>query len=685
MTVGYQDGRIVPYEVLVEIFSHLSFSDVLSAGLVCRLWHDVSCHVLRHSRTVCLEGGGAERAAGLLASEEAAPFTRLVLREADVSARGPLAGLWSSAGPGLSVLRLLGCTVKESDLVQILSHCEELEELALVGCDSLFMTGNILSRDSAQQLSLPSLRRLDLSANRYLSDAILQRLLALAPGLEELSLRSCQIGFHPGIYRKFYPGGGAGAVSSSVLTFECVMAFVRERAAAVRALDLSDTNVEDGALADLAAVSELRLETLRLEGCRAATGAGLAALLTAQPRLAELDLSGTRADAATTAAAARLPRLRRLALRRCDRLPAAALEPLAGAALHELDLSENERLPADAAAAALPADGSQLRRLRLRALKLTADCVIRLAGRLSALRELDLSRCLTGVTDSSLQAICRHLPGLEVLRLSECHLVTDSGLTGLGLAGAGPDPAAPLKPNKTFLHGEAGAAQEPAEQPPPSALVTPQRSPHAISLRSRHEREIWSDAGRKQLVQSQIELNDTGSGISLLDLKGLVELDLSQCSRVSDIGVTHVVRHAGLRRLSLAHCPQLGDGAVALLGRHCPALEWVRLAGCASLTDRGLTGLVQHARRLKHLDVQGCIELTDASVRALMTHGASLQYLNVTGCRQVSCALVSCLEEALPRLAPVSRAGLDGAEPGHAPPPPPPPPAQGRAGQPRRR
>ena len=51
-------------------------------------------------------------------------------------------------------------------------------------------------------------------------------------------------------------------------------------------------------------------------------------------------------------------------------------------------------------------------------------------------------------------------------------------------------------------------------------LETGRRAPHTISLRSRHEQEIWSDAGRKQLVQSQIDLNEAGSGVSLLDLKG---------------------------------------------------------------------------------------------------------------------------------------------------------------------
>ena len=85
---------------------------------------------------------------------------------------------------------------------------------------------------------------------------------------------------------------------------------------------------------------------------------------------------------------------------------------------------------------------------------------------------------------------------------------------------------------------------------------------------------------------------------------GLTELDLSQCSRISDIGVIHVVRFAGLRRLSLAHCPQLGDSAVSRLSQSCPALEWLRLANCVSLTDHGVIGLVKHARRLKHLDLQ---------------------------------------------------------------------------------
>lgn len=48
----------------------------------------------------------------------------------------------------------------------------------------------------------------------------------------------------------------------------------------------------------------------------------------------------------------------------------------------------------------------------------------------SSLKELDLTSCFS-LTDSSVHAIASYLPGLRVLRLGWCKMITDWGLLGM--------------------------------------------------------------------------------------------------------------------------------------------------------------------------------------------------------------------------------------------------------------
>lgn len=58
----------------------------------------------------------------------------------------------------------------------------------------------------------------------------------------------------------------------------------------------------------------------------------------------------------------------------------------------------------------------------------------------SSLKELDLTSC-TVLTDSSVRAIASYLPGLRVLRLASCKLITDWGLLGMEEPNRGKEPS----------------------------------------------------------------------------------------------------------------------------------------------------------------------------------------------------------------------------------------------------
>lgn len=59
----------------------------------------------------------------------------------------------------------------------------------------------------------------------------------------------------------------------------------------------------------------------------------------------------------------------------------------------------------------------------------------------SSLKELDLTSCVV-LTDSSVRAIASYLPGLQVLRLASCKLITDWGMLGME------EPNSDIEPSK---------------------------------------------------------------------------------------------------------------------------------------------------------------------------------------------------------------------------------------------
>lgn len=104
-------------------------------------------------------------------------------------------------------------------------------------------------------------------------------------------------------------------------------------------------------------------------------------------------------------------------------------------------------------------------------------------------------------------------------------------------------------------------------------------------------------------------LNISGSDVGdegvrrLSTLPQLAELDLTDCTRVSDVGVDAIVHHACLESLSLAGC-HISDRALAAIGtsemRHC--LRSLRLHD-TRVTDRGVR-FIQACERLQELSLR---------------------------------------------------------------------------------
>ena len=176
---------------------------------------------------------------------------------------------------------------------------------------------------------------------------------------------------------------------------------------------------------------------------------------------------------------------------------------------------------------------------------MTEDTVLKLAHHLPNLTHLDLSYCITAVTDNALQAIFQHQVcsvfencssnklyhfffhsqimtyrillkyvrafqiWIQHLKLSGCNRITDAGLTGM------------VRPASMAF--TAITSNSPMNHFNESSLSSSIKSKLRISLKSRAEEEIVRDAERKKAILQLFEdalPSSSASGFSLSRLKG---------------------------------------------------------------------------------------------------------------------------------------------------------------------
>nr|XP_020469743.1 F-box/LRR-repeat protein 13 isoform X2 [Monopterus albus] len=154
-----------------------------------------------------------------------------------------------------------------------------------------------------------------------------------------------------------------------------------------------------------------------------------------------------------------------------------------------------------------------------------------------------------------------------------------------------------------------------------------------------------SDVGIKYLTE--------GSSVTKLQ-----ELNVSHCSHITDISVMRIVqRLCKLRHLDLSYCQRLTDRSLECLSgssicsldisgcniqdQGLAAVEGVHLrklvlAECVYITDIGIETLCKNVRELKHVDVSHCVALTDKAIRAMSFYCQSLVTLRMSGCPKMT-------------------------------------------------
>lgn len=458
---------------------------------------------------------------------------------------GDCTKFWQLYHDQIEELEIIDPEIKQRQFVEAVKHLTALKRLRLISCRDLFMSNKILYPGESQEIlreALKDLTHLGIVDNRYLSDAFFSRLTTLMPSLESLDLTACQISFHKGLYKKFYPNSNfQKGASESILTFHFVNDFISSNADSIKELNFSRTLIDGDALEKLIETPGLRLRQLHLVSCDQLTNTGIMALAAVQSDLVTLDLSSCArvTDQSVLSFTKTLKALKVLRLKLCRAITDFSIAELGQLpVLEELDVSGCEYVTGAGIENLFKEKNNHLKRIHLGALSnIHESSVIKLVEMCPKLTVLNLTSSRSGVTNKAAQAIFVHATNLRELVLDYCDNVTDAGLLGMDLE----------------------EEEKKSREDTPSSFSTLQ-SDFKISLRSKAEQEIVNDAALKNTMLTMCEAQEGNINLSksIANLKGLTVLKLTGCNKVTDVSLIYCFKFLELRSLTLAKCHQVG-------------------------------------------------------------------------------------------------------------------------------
>uniref|UniRef100_A0A1E1W7Q5 F-box domain-containing protein n=2 Tax=Pectinophora gossypiella TaxID=13191 RepID=A0A1E1W7Q5_PECGO len=628
----------LPYEVLVYLFKYLPKSDRKSASETCHSWYlAANDHSFLKNKVVIFFKSqlNDEVTSPIKIFENSAiMYYNYVFNEVEISNK--LNFFWDIVGEHMKSLTLINSDICEKVFVYMLHKCINLESLTIQSCKELFMSGRLLEgkTDGLLSNSLENLKMLSLAGNQYLTDALFNRFVGAAPSLVELNLSGCSLQFHLGLVKKFYPSNSDifRNPSESVLTFYFVLHLIASRARSIKHLLFSNTLIDGSALKSLSEIENLKLETLKVHSCDQLTNTGFISMTSHQVTLKVLDIGlCTRVTDQTLVYICKdLVNLEHLNIQRCR-----AVTDLGVAELHKLkklkslNISECELITKDGLEKGVCSEVNEvMEELDIHSLNLDQTALVMISEKLPKLRSLDVSFCFNAVTDTSIQVVFKNQVFLHTLKMSHCDKVSDAGLTGMGKVETEGDDEGPIM--STYDDAE----------------------PHPrIYLGSRAEEEIVRDARRKRDVMRMCEklTMDNFTGYSLARMKGLRELDVSSCNKITDVSLTYAFNFKELVNLNLSRCQQITHEGIEHLVKNCPSIELLNLIDCYNLKDEAIKEIVKYLKRLQQLELRGCNQLTDQTLEAVRSHCEKLKFLDVQGCRNMSPEL-ACSIGSLPSL-----------------------------------
>lgn len=418
--------------------SYLNPSDILEASLTCRRWFEAAMHPAFIDKfqlnfyKVHLNDVN-ESTSPLNAFMTSCRFyTKIILNQVDF---GQTEEFWQRFGNQFTEITFNTCDLREKTFNGILKMLTNLQTLEINNCRELFMSGRLFKNPyekAAICLACSNVRNIRLCNNRYLSDALFNRIVGTMKNIQSLDLSGCHISFHNGLYRKFYPDSQQDA-SESVLTFYYILQFIQYQAEHLKSLNFSGTLIDGSALTRLAELQNLQLDKLTLRSCDQLTNTGISTFVRHQCRLIELDLSMSvrLTDLSLIEICKSLTLLKVLKLRRCRAVTDVSIcEIYLLKNLCTLDISECDAITSDGLLNGIlkGQKNDKLVELHVSALNICELAVVRIAECLPRLTLLDLSFCKNAVTDFAVQLIFKNLIKLRTLNLEFCDKVIEGFL-----------------------------------------------------------------------------------------------------------------------------------------------------------------------------------------------------------------------------------------------------------------
>lgn len=510
----------------------------------------------------------------------------------------------------VEVLDLSGTAATDAVVRTAAAACPRLRDVRLFG-------SRLITDAGVCALGGERLEALDVSLCQHLTDAGVLPVLRRSPGLRLLGL-SWSDRFSDELCREVARSCRGLrtllAACASDLSNDALAALFRACTALTK-LDLSARSTLDadtlGELArhcpalehlDLGSCSGLdatavlplrslrRLRYLRLDDCRALTGAALQLMgepAGCPPALEGLDFALARGPPAALASVLRqCPRLTALNLHNSACVTDGAVHTLAQhcTAVRDLDLTGAEGIHDGAVRALAAALGPRLRTLRLSwATALTGEAMAAVAAHCGQLRSLRAAR--TGADDAAVSALASGCAWLQDLDLAGCELVGDAALAALARC-------ASLQ--RLNLQGCPRVTDGGLH-----ALLAGRPRLEALALGGQPLASPWPPAA-----------------LACGALRRLEVLLLSGCRSLAAPALLQLLPAApALELLTLDDCAAaVDDAAAAAAAAHCPRLETLSLAGCPRVGTAGALLLLQRLPRLAKLTLATSPVLDGAAV-----------------------------------------------------------------------
>ena len=361
-----------------------------------------------------------------------------------------------------------------------------------------------------------------------------------------------------------------------------------------------------------------QLKKLTLLDCHEVDRDGLSAIATASPNLVHLHISSCPLvdDDGLISFAMNCPKLSSLSLDRCPMITDRTLQAFSSFCpdLESLSLSR---------------------------------CPLITVFFLPKLSKLAISSS-SSLTDQSLSLLCDTASRLETLKLEKCHGVTTRGLF-LALEKL----SASLKSLSLIKCDGIGEKTTPV-----FAKCFLMRSLEIKNCTKVQDELLFLMAGvmpllRRITLSSMDQITDKGflSILGSLQRRNMLcSVDLSKCRRITDRSVAALASSAGssLLSLSLEGCENVTDGSLTFLALLCSRLVDLDLTNCRRISDSGVAALTRK-KKLEMLSLEGCEGITDETLTRLeeMADEGNLVSLNLKKCQGLTRAGVDSIHHHL--------------------------------------